>query len=181
MVLILLIYITIHALSFIPNYVEYLYGMAFLMGENISRYAVSYSGFSTEGFFSVGYIKEILLFLVILFFKEKLISSSEYGKMIFYYSCLYFILHGIFRYIPTGFRLNIYAGYYFVSALVIILSSSKKIFAYAIYMLFGIILLKDVYSSYKYYPYSNSITYIINGHLPYSERSLHNPSLFINK
>jgi hypothetical protein len=179
--LILLMYVTVHSLSFIPNYAEYLYGAAFLMGENISRYAVSYSGFSTEGFFSVGYIKEILLFLIILFFKDKIISSSPHGKMIFYYSCLYFILHGIFRYIPTGFRLNIYAGYYFISALVLILSSRKKIFVYAIYLLFGAILIKDVYSSYKYHPYSNSISYIINGHLPYSERTVHNPSLFNRK
>lgn len=109
------------------------------------------------------------------------IKTCKNGSFVF--SMVFFSLTiGLFlELIPTGFRLNIIPKFFQVIALASLLSAIKykEILSFRILLkcslisLFFILLMKDMQSP-KYTPYSNSIYYIVTGHLPYSYRYTHN-------
>lgn len=180
--IILFIYTVVTILVYIPKFSSLLYEGSYLFGDNIGEMLTYfYSDYSTEGLFSIGSIKNFIFFIIVLFYRNTIILNSSYGKLIFYFSCLFFILSRILGCIPTAFRINIYLAYFFIVALVLILKDSKRLFKQFIYILFSILLLKDVYNGWMYYPYSNSLPYIIGGHEPYSQRSAFNASEYFKR
>lgn len=130
---------------------------------------------------SVGRIKSIIYFLMLLYFRNEILEL-KYGKEIYYFACLGSILGPIMSIIPTLFRINILNGYFSAIALATIVSQRKRntmtqLCGTMVILVSFAVLCKYCKDSYKYTPYSNSIPYIITqDHLPYSYRSSYNPN-----
>lgn len=146
----------------------------------LNYYARSYGDFSTQDFKSIGSIKTIIFFLFFLW-NRKSILRIKHGELLFNALFLSYTLGSIVSIFPTCFRLNIFMGYFScVTMTILLLSREFKInvlkvgVKYILVLLLSIIVLKDAYGSYAYYPYSNSIKYIFTGHLPYSYRDSYN-------
>lgn len=116
-----------------------------------------------------------------LIMNRKNIQKRLNGDFIFgmaYYSLTIGLFLGV---IPTGFRFNIVPQYFQVIAFTILFCdikyrgpiTHKHLIKYSFVLLFVFLLVKEVQSP-KYTPYSNSISYILTEHLPYSYRNTHN-------
>ena len=121
------------------------------------------------------------VFLLFIIGARHHIMANRYGDIVFSASWFYIVILQLISPLPTSFRLPIILGYFFVVAIVWIVKYYYKIFAYRIKYIPLVIVLwcmvvigKDVYSIPAYYPYSNSIPYIMVGHLPYSYRIQYN-------
>lgn len=121
------------------------------------------------------------ILLLLILYNRKLILQNKFGKYIYSGSILYFCITVLVNPIPTSFRLTILMGYFFVVALVFILQ--RPLTRYKRYtnlinvsIVCGIMLIvtKDVYSLPAYYPYTNSVWYILTGHEPYGYRTKYN-------
>lgn len=140
-----------------------------------------YMDVSVEGMWSLGRIRSIIYFLMILYFKSDILEL-KYGKEIFYFACLSSILGPIMSIIPTLFRINMLNGFFSDIALATIVSQSKRnsisqLCGTMVMLVSFAVLCKDCKNNYKYTPYSNSIPYIITqDHLPYNYRSSYNPN-----
>lgn len=120
-------------------------------------------------------------FLLLIIFNKALIAKVNYGKVIVIGSWLYITLGYVFNPIPTGFRLSILFGFFFVLGIQTLLhigwrcwKRNYSIISTSMIVWLMIVIGKDVYSLPAYYPYTNSIPYIIIGHLPYEYRTNYN-------
>lgn len=147
-----------------------------------------YSFFSEGSLFNIGSLRNLVLALIIIKYKS-LFAEIHNGKLIFFYTLTYFGIGFIMSPIPTAFRMIIFNSQLACVALVVIIYSHKnKLINYmslpsvytkkAIYFLLIILILKTTYGSYIYYPYTNSIPYIIMGHKSYTERSMYNKRIY---
>lgn len=137
----------------------------------------SYSFFNMSSPLNVGTLWNLALLVIIIKNKNKF-EIINHGSLIFYYAITYFWLYLILRPIPTAFRLSVFNGEMACIAITILLSLRQKkrliipkLYKYGIYCMFSILLLKMGYSSYAYYPYTNSLPYIIFGHKKFSDRT----------
>lgn len=142
--------------------------------------ALFYAVFTANSFFTIENLWHFI-FLLIILHKREIIVSMKYGDKIFTASWLYFSISILVNPIPTSFRLVILLGYFFVISIYYILvrQLSRRIrfcnlTNTGIILWLMLIITKDVYSLPAYYPYTNSIWYILTGHLPYKYRSDYN-------
>lgn len=150
---------------------------------NLAEFKNSY-GFIVQGsLLNLGFIRNLLLCFMIIFYKD-LFRSIKYGQQIFYFAILFFLLEILLRPIPTAFRLGLFYSHFVCIAITALLFNNehvymKKYLQVGTCFLFTIILLRSVYGSYIYYPYTNSIPYLLKGHMSYYERLNYNRKIFI--
>ena len=182
-IVLFIIFIVALILPSIPAFFDILYsGLSFLNPmERIQRIQEEYSEYEVQTYRSIGFWKTVV-FGSFLILSKKYVLGLKNGQLLFYYSFLFIILSGILSCVPTGFRLGIINGYFFV--IVIIELVNRKSFMFSIKPVLksvGIIALlvllsHTVMNDWKYTPYSNSIKYILTDHLPYSYRDMYNPT-----
>ena len=117
------------------------------------------------------------IFLILILLKRDFIINMKYGAQIFSASWLYISVSILVNPVPTSFRLSILLGYFFVMAICIIIKSyrnSLNITNVGVVLWLMLIITKDVYSLPAYYPYTNSIWYILTEHQPYNYRHNYN-------
>lgn len=175
--ILLMIYLILIIMSTNSLVYGYLINSLDLLG-GLNRFAGSkYLLTTTDSIFTIGTLKNLVLFIFLLY-NRKYIESMKHGSFIFAMMCIYFILSPIFINIPTGFRLGILQGYFTLIGFVFILYEMKvsigNIWKYVWFSIFSFLTLKAALSSPFYYPYTNSIPYIMTEHLPYTYRDNYN-------
>lgn len=148
----------------------------------LEEFLKSYSMFNVEAVYVLGNLKNAMLFCLFVCSRDLILSMPQkFGNYIYYWGILSFFLSPILNGIPTGFRMGIFVNYFAILGVVYVLSlaSYKRslyrcCLKYAVYLMLLIVLTKNVYTTWFYYPYSNSIPYIIKGHLPYHIRDKYN-------
>lgn len=131
-----------------------------------------YEAEDTDSIFTVGTLLNFVLFSVILKYRHLLTKKNS---KLFSASILYFYVFNIAHVMPGGHRIRMAFTLFCGISYVIIMLHNQKI-RYALSILFCIMLMKNIWGTYSYLPYTNSIPYIFTKHLPYSERSNYNPS-----
>ena len=180
--------ITITIVFFIISRFDLLYLKMFNILGNILKISeggdnriLFYAFFNLNG--SIVSIENIwhLGLLLLIIWNKQIIAQSPYGKITVIGSWLYIILGYLLNPIPTGFRLSILLGFFFVLSIEALIRKGLKVWkknysliSTSIVVWLMIIIGKDAYSIPAYYPYTNSIPYIITGHLPYEYRSNYN-------
>ncbi|GAB2989245.1 hypothetical protein GCM10027284_02210 [Cyclobacterium sediminis] len=138
----------------------------------------SYTIESNTSNFTIGSLIK-LLFFILLIFKRHLFDRIHYGQFLFFMSFLYLTFSRAFMSLPTGFRFSIYFSLFFCIALYFIFINSKFYLKSAIVILIIISMSRELYSSYHFIPYTNSIYYIVfDNHLPYNYRDKFNKNEF---
>lgn len=127
-------------------------------------------------FFTIGSLINVCLACFVFFIKDYFLNEDSKYKLILKFSIVSSFLFRILLIVPTGFRLtlplSIFSAIIFVSYFY---KYNQNIIKYGIIALYLVTFGKDLYTSYVYIPYSNSIPYIVTQkHLPYSERSKYN-------
>lgn len=180
-----IVYIIALILPSIPAIFDSLYsGLSFL--SFLERFQNEYNEYEVQTYISIGFWKNAVLG-GLLIFSKKHVLELKYGEALFYFSFLYFILSGILSCIPTGFRLDIFNGFFFVIVLVELyfkpdyLKANKPVYKYVGIAALIVLLTHTVVNDWKYTPYSNSIIYILTEHLPYSYRDTYNYKYHILK
>jgi hypothetical protein len=154
-------------------------GLSDILTSKISGYYVE----NLDSLFTVGSLKNIVFFLIVLFSKNKIIAFCKNGKFIYAYSVSFAIIYRILLIIPSGFRISMYASiFFFISLLIVFYKSNNKFRMTILFKRFIVIslitipLISNIWLGYDYLPYSNSIKHIILGdHLPYNYRFYYNP------
>lgn len=136
----------------------------------------SYSSYTVENnavFFSLGNLVSIIMFFIVILTRDIVVRQNENGRFIYGMTITYCILNKLFLIIPTGFRLTIpFAIFYMVYMVNLIRSKSILKWVFILYVSFSYP--PDLWNTYKYIPYSNSIPYIVMGHKDYETRYRHN-------
>ena len=120
--------------------------------------------------FTIGSLIKLLLFLLFIY-KRKIFDRVENGSFIFLMVFIFFTINRVLLTVPTGFRLSLHFSLFLVIGLYFIFKESKYKIKVAILAMVGASMIKTLYASYQYIPYTNSIFYIIsNDHQPYHFR-----------
>ena len=141
---------------------------------DVKDYTKSYSIENDDSLLLTGNIIKIVLFFVCLFTRKYIDLSDPKRKMLVGMAILYFFIDRLFIIVPTGFRLVIPYGYFYAIYCAYLLYSRGNRVFYLLFVLTLTTFAKNIYESYAYIPYSNSIQYIISGHKTYTERSMYN-------
>lgn len=174
--LFLIIYLLILLITFDTGYINKLMGHSIMLLQStmdIKDYTSSYQSESTEAIFSVGNVIKMVIFCLILLKRDVIINSNKYGKYIYVLSLFYLLIYRVACVLPTGFRIALPFAVFYATG-IIVLVKNKIRFAKIVLLYFSLSFTKNVYSSFSYIPYTNSIPYIITGHMPYSIRSEYN-------
>ena len=153
--------------------------------EELEAYALSYGDrFSISSFFSIGRLREIVSFMAIIYLRKYLLCN-RYGYLVFYFAILSLFISPIIMGMATMFRLNIFFYSFVDIALVVIIFESiiknkqyTKLLKYTFVSMVFFSFVRTITSDYTFIPYSNSIPYIITGHLPLSERLDYNKKAY---
>ncbi len=159
-----------------------------LDSDELKAFALSYGDkFSISAFLSVGRLREIVSFLVIVNMRDSLLKN-RYGHVIFYFAILSLFISPIIMGMSTMFRLNIFFYSFVDIALVIILYESfiksRQLITLLRCVFISIIfvsMVRTITADYTFIPYTNSIPYIVSGHLPYSERLEYNKKAYMER
>ena len=121
---------------------------------------------NTESLFTLGTLINFILFCIILKNKKLLITID---KKIFSSSVLYFYIFNISHVFPGGHRIRIILTFFCCISYAIIMFKAKM-YRIILVPLFCGMLMKNIWVTYSYIPYTNSIPYIVTSHKSYSER-----------
>lgn len=174
--ILIVIYIGVTFLSFnidFLNNIKQVINLYLIQIFGIKEYS-SYEIENTDSLYTIGSIIQVFIFVLILLTKDSLTTTFKSNYDLYGLSIIYLILSKLLLVIPTGFRLAIPFGYFFATYIVILLFN-KKLIGYIISLYLFLTLCKDLYTSYTYIPYSNSIIPIVTqDHKGYIERSQYN-------
>jgi len=181
-------YFGLYALMLMTNFNEIIFKkfLVFLLdSEDMAAYALSYGeNFSTSVFLSVGRIREIASFLVIVCLRSTLLNK-RYGYLVFFYAMLGLFISPIVSGMSTAFRLNLFFYSFVDVALVIVLYESLlnsrqliKLLKYSFIAIIFVSMLRTITADYTFIPYTNSIPYIITEHKPLPERLNYNKNAY---
>lgn len=153
----------------------------FLMSKGDIKEYDTYTAENNDAIFSIGNILKLIFFCIILYARDSL-QSDQRSKFLYSVTIIYFFFDRFFLLIPTGFRLVIpLSGIY--AALIIDMFHSTKLkkvgSVFIIYMFLAFS--NSLWTSYDQIPYSNSIPYILTGHLDITERSNYNPAAYTKR
>lgn len=146
---------------------------------SFDAYTESYAQTGDETIVSLGTLVHLFFFAIILYHR-KIILNTENGKVVYYFTCLSYLFEPILRCIPTAFRINIVFSMFTTVSIAYILVKNihikKQFYLRSVcLLLMSVLLIKTIYTSYAFIPYSNSIPYILTGnHLDYNYRSNYN-------
>ena len=125
----------------------------------------------------MGALKSFVFLLIVLIYRERICRFNEIGNIVYSGAIIYFFVSLFAGGVPTLFRIAIPFAIYLIISFVLLIKSFKRkynIVSLGIVLVLGLILIMDVYSSWVYMPYSNSIPYILTEHLPYFYRERYN-------
>lgn len=172
----IIIYCICGAVAFFPNLLN---TVSEIIAENQASIAnkllYAYAVDGIESLYTIGSILNIFLFLVVLKYKNE-IKTLKYGDTILYFTLAYFFLFRILIIFPTGFRFYLFFSLFYCIAFAAILYNTKYLILKKVFIIsLGLMLFRDVYTSYQYMPYTTSIIPILsNNHLPYEYRAKYN-------
>jgi hypothetical protein len=156
----------------------------FGIGEKIQMYVsdIQINPMSTNlqfRIFSWGLIVRILIFLLLLYFKERIQSASKYGKLLYFLFICYMFFDRVALSANVLMRLAIYFKLFFACmAGYLLMKFSKKnqfVVKTVICVVCVLWTINVVTITWKYVPYTNYISYAIRGYFPsYEERSDYN-------
>lgn len=136
-------------------------------------YYSSYEVTSNDAFFTVGNFITIAFFFIVVFTRDFIIEKYENGAFVYGMTMIYMFLSKLFLIIPTGFRLAIpFSIFYMLYFVYLIRCKHTLRWVFILYLCFSFP--RDLWTTYKYIPYTNSIPYIVTGHKPYTERYIYN-------
>lgn len=136
---------------------------------------------SISPMFTIGSLIMFFLFFIVLKYKESIIRAPH-GDLLFYYTLIYMYLFRLLIIVPTGFRINIFFSIFFVIGLVYIISKRRPLLRLGIFGLLIITISKNLWDSYQFIPYTNSIYYIVTqSHLPRSQREDLNKAYYFQR
>jgi hypothetical protein len=129
--------------------------------------------------FSWGLAIRIVIFLILLYFKERIQTTFKYGKLLYFLFICYMFFDKIALAANILMRLAIYFKLFFVcmAGYLLMILSKRNQFVIKIAICAGCIFwtIKVVTGTWKYIPYTNYINYAIRGDFPsYEERSDYN-------
>lgn len=145
----------------------------FTLMYSVKDYSSWYESSDNSSLFSIGNMIQIFLFVIVLISRDSVVGKFKHSESVYTFTILYFFLDRAFLLIPTAFRFAIPFGYFFAIYMMMTIYANRKIAA--IFLLyFSLQFTKSMWTSFDWIPYSNSIPYIIAGHLPFNERSTYN-------
>ena len=152
--------------SFVAQYLLYNEGMK------------DYSSYQVEGnaaFFTIGSLLGIAFFFLVILSRDKVVGKYENGKYVYGLAIVSMFLSRLLILVPTGFRLNIPFGLFYM-VYIVYLIRAKHVFMWIFIAYFCVSFPRSLWNAYVYIPYTNSIPYIINlkEHKSYTERSAYN-------
>jgi len=122
---------------------------------------------------SIGNILKFFFFLFVISTKEKIVKSYPHGLLLYGLALSYCFLDRVLLLIPTGFRLAIPFVNFYITYIVLMLYTERKLSKIIVLYTF-LMFTKTLWTAYDLIPYTNSIPYIIAGHKEYYERHLYN-------
>ena len=141
--------------------------------ENGMRSFNAYFAEDTASFFTLGIFLQFVIFVVILFTRDKVARVMPNGEMITNMAIFSCLVWRIVAVMPSASRV-VYPLYLFYSIYFVYLAKRSQVWKIAIVCYFCLTMTKSLYDSFVYLPYTNSIPYIVFGHKPYAERSDYN-------
>lgn len=174
----LLIYLALLGVGispFIPNLMQSIINQIPIL----AIYVDSYTEFGSDQIGTIGFWKNIMIGLFVILSRDTVLKH-EHGDSTFVFAYTAICFGPVFDNVPIGFRMTILVGFFTAICLTNILESKAYFkgypcaLKYAIYLMFTVVLLKNVSRDYSMTPYSNAIPYILTEHLPYDYRSSYN-------
>ena len=142
------------------------------------HYFIEGSGLDNNRLISLGFIVQLIFFLLVLYKRRRIEENLPFGKLVFWGIICYIFLYRIAAVVPIFYRLQLYmCVFYAVGICYLFVSftrkSNKMLYAifvtcYLFYMTYSLIT-----SSYKYVPYTNYIQFM-NESVPFDYRSEYN-------
>lgn len=147
-----------------------------LLGQ--TELANHYNNEDIGNLWSLGNLRMFVYFILIVLFKSETLAMKR-GDLIYPMALMASFLFPIMKCIPVGQRLliplNIFSVLLFTQILLnYTINDTRKIVFKTVFIISIMTSIVNIYNSYMYIPYSNSIPYIINGHKPLGERSIYN-------
>lgn len=172
-VVLFLIYIAIYIISFRIQNLMTAFTFASTFFNNFINVDAYWSyEMSDQGMFAIGNLVQIVFFVGVLL-SRKAASNIPYGHYVYTLTIFNLLLNRFLNFMDTGFRLVIPLGYFF-AILIVTLIVRRKYIGYFFLLYYCISFPINIWQSWKYIPYTNSIPYILMGHKDYQERSTHN-------
>lgn len=142
------------------------------------HYFIEGSGLDNNRLISLGFIVQLIFFLLVLYKRRQIEENLPFGQLVFWGTICYIFLYRIAAIVPIFYRLQLYmCVFYAVGVCYVFVSFVRKsnkilygtfVVCYLFYMTYSLIT-----SSYKFIPYTNHIQFI-NEALPYDYRSEYN-------
>lgn len=127
---------------------------------------------------SFGLILHILLFFILLSYRNSIVNNLKFGKQIFNLAILYPLFFRMGLTMQPLARFQLFLAVFFVIAIISIvyfLNKKKKNYYIIFLLLVSLIACKNIMSN-KYVPYTNYLTYIFSNEYPsYEYRDSFNP------
>lgn len=141
----------------------------------------SYTINDNSSFFTIGSILTLFFGLYVIANISIIKQKYSWGPFVAKAALLYIFLQRATLLIPSGYRfllpLSIFYALFFViksSSDFYVLIRMSPIVRKTILIIMTVTLVRSLYQEYVYIPYSNSIPYIIKGHLTFAERDYYN-------
>lgn len=120
--------------------------------------------------FTFGSLIKLFFFLFLIYIKDEFVRF-KYGNFLFYMTFTYLTLSRLLISLPTGFRFSIYFSLFFSIFIFYVIVISKFRIKVFLLLLVALTMGKDLYSSYQFIPYTNSLYHIVfNDHETYYYR-----------
>jgi len=129
--------------------------------------------------FSIGLAIKIFWFVVLLYYKDRIIEQFKYGKLVLMLAFCAIILSRITLTVPIFVRVTLFFEVFYIVAigyLLLLLSKRNRMVVKIILLAYTLFITQRlVTSDFRYIPYTNVIIHSIRGDRPsYEERSWHN-------
>ncbi len=144
-----------------------------LFRDNGMRSFNAYFAEETVSFFTLGVFLQFIVFLIIVFTRDKVIREKPNGELVSNMAILSCFVWRVVAVMPTASRV-VYPLLLFYSIYLVYLAKGSRVADFLIACYLCLTMTSSLYESFVYLPYSNSIPYIVSGHRPYAERSEYN-------
>lgn len=169
-----------YRLDLITDYILFpLLGIDGYLGERVRTYFIQDEVWNSS--VNLGTIYRIICFIIVLYNRKQIESSSVYGRYIFNLAILFFMIYPFGMSMKMIQRFLFYTMPFFIVSIEIIFHDIKllsmslhKRLLFMIFFFWGMLVVyKNVTHDYRYIPYTNYFEYI-GGHPSYSYRSSYN-------
>ncbi len=159
--------IGLNSISYVQEYISQIF-LTYNWGNN--GY-IDYMITSNEVVFGLGSVLNIFIFAFVLWTRKNVIRNSTNGDLLFSMTILYFYASRLFMVVPTGFRMAIPISFFYCTYISFIICHYKP-YRNILILYFALLMTKNIWTTFVYLPYTNSIPYIISQkHLPFNKRT----------